>query len=165
GNPADSLRSVDRVFGAVAIGPDANGNGKTDQSEVVTVPRSLLNKGLVSQAVFDNKFLLPFPPSGPQFFLVPGNNQVTVVWQQSGTETDTVGDPYFQIARKQRVPDLSTPNPTDSIPNALYDPNYRQRDVEGYRVYRGRTSGDLQMIAQFDYTGTIITDYTASFDY
>jgi hypothetical protein len=47
----------------------------------------------------------------------------------------------------------------------LFDPNYRQRDVEGYRIYRGRTSGDVQLIAQFDYTGTQMIDYTASFDY
>ena len=42
---------------------------------------------------------------------------------------------------------------TDGAPNALYDPNFRQRDVEGYRIYRGRTDNpsELQLIAQFDY--------------
>ncbi len=37
--------------------------------------------------------------------------------------------------------------------NPLYDPNFRGLDVEGYRVYRGRTNNpaELQMIAQFDY--------------
>ncbi len=161
---ADTLRSVDRVFGAISV-IDDNANGRIDQAEVRTVPRSLLNKGLIAQAVFDNKFLLPFPPNGPEFFVVPGDNQVTIVWKQSTTETDTIGDPYFQIARQARVPDLSTPDPTDSIPNPLYDPNYRQRDVEGYRLYRGRTTGDLQLIAQFDYSGTQIIDKTAAFQY
>jgi hypothetical protein len=147
----DTLRSVDRIFGAVSIVGDTNGNGKIDQTEVRTVPRSLLNKGLVAQAVFDAKFLLPFPPASPDFFLVPGDNQVTVVWKQSTTETDTVGDPYFKVAR-------------DST-SVLFDPNYLQRDVEGYRIYRGRTSGDLQLIAQFDYATSQIIDYTAAFDY
>ncbi|HEV2670388.1 MAG TPA: hypothetical protein VGU74_04805, partial [Gemmatimonadales bacterium] len=154
---ADTLRSVDRVFGAISIVGDTGGafgggpNGKIDQSEVRTVPRSLLNKGLVGQAVFDARFLLPFPPAAPDFFLVPGDNAVTVVWKQSPTETDTLGDPYYKVAH-------------DSL-SVLSDKNYLKRDVEGYRIYRGRTSGDLQLIAQFDYAGTFITDYTAAFDY
>jgi hypothetical protein len=147
----DTLRSVDRVFGALSIVGDTNGNGRIDQTEVRTVPRSLLNKGLVAQAVFNAKFLLPFPPAGPEFFLVPGNNQVTVVWKPSTTETDLIGDPYYKVA-------------SDST-SVLFDPNYRQRDVEGYRIYRGRTSGDLQLIAQFDYSGTQMVDFTATFDY
>jgi hypothetical protein len=153
----DTLRSVDRVFGAISLVGDTGGavgggpNGRIDQNEVRTVPRSLLNKGLVAQAVFDAKFLLPFPPASPQFFLVPGDNQVTIVWQQSTTETDAIGDPYFGIAS----------NPT----SVLYDPNYRQRDVEGYRVYRGRTSGALELVAQFDYEGKQLTDRTAAFQY
>jgi hypothetical protein len=153
----DSLRSVDRVFGAISIVGDTGGalaggpNGRIDQNEVRTVPRSLLNKGLVAQAVFNARFLLPFPPSAPDFFLIPGDNEVTIVWKQSQTETDTIGDPYFKVAS----------DPT----SALYDPNYRRRDVEGYRIYRGRTSGDLQLVAQFDFTGTTMIDYTAAFDY
>lgn len=157
----DTLRAVDRVFGAISVNDD-DGNGTIEQTEVRTVPRSLLDKGLVAQAVFNNKFLLPFPPASPQFFLVPGNNQVTVVWQQSGTETDAVGDPYFQIASQDSVIDPTTGL---LVPNALYDPNYRQRDVEGYRVYRGRTSGNLELIAQFDYAGTRMIDSTAAFTY
>jgi len=148
GGATDSLRAIDRVIGAVSV-KDKNLDGVIDQNEVVTVPRSLLNRGLVAQAVFDAKFLLPFPPDPPEFFLVPGDNQVTVVWRASATETS--GDPYYQIAS----------NPTSK----LYDPNYRLNDVEGYRVYRGRTTGDLQLVAQFDYGGTEIRDYTGAFNY
>jgi hypothetical protein len=153
----DTLRSVDRVFGAISVVGDTGGalaggpNGRIDQNEVRTVPRSLLNKGLVAQAVFNAHFLLPFPPAAPEFFLVPGDNEVSVVWKPSTTETDTIGDPYFKVA--------SDPS------SVLFDPNYKQRDVEGYRIYRGRTSGDLQLIAQFDYAGTRFIDKTAAFDY
>jgi hypothetical protein len=153
----DSLRAVDKVFGAISVVGDTGGalgggpNGKIDQNEVRTVPRSLLDKGSVAQAVFGARFLLPFPPAAPDFFLVPGNNQVTVVWKPSTTETDAVGDPYYSVAH-----DSTT---------VLYDPNYRQRDVEGYRIYRGRTAGALELVAQFDYTGTVFTDSTAAFDY
>ncbi|MGI9040519.1 MAG: hypothetical protein ACR2HK_05330, partial [Gemmatimonadales bacterium] len=45
--------------------------------------------------------------------------------------------------------------------NPLFDPNYRQLDVEGYRVYRGRVDSpnELSIVAQFDYAGTFITDF------
>ncbi len=151
----DTLRTVDHIFGAVNLVGDTGGkpgggpNGKIDQNEVNVVPRSLLGKGLVAQAVFDAHFLLPFPPDAPQFFLVPGDNQVTVVWKQ--TDTEQTGDPYFAVAG-----DASSP---------LYDPNYREFDVEGYRVYRGRTSGDLQVVAQFDKAGTNFIDFTGELNY
>ena len=156
-NPS-RVRPIERVMGWVSDS-DANNDSIIQQNEVTTAPRSLLNKALVAQAVFDNKFLLPFSPDAPQFFLVPGDNQVTVVWQK--TESEATGDPYFQVASKPIVLD-SLGNPS---PNPLYDPNFRQFDVEGYRIYRGRTAGQLELVAQFDYDGTQLIDYTAAFDY
>jgi hypothetical protein len=145
-----AVRQIERVFGW-ASQADTNGDNSIEQYEVNTVPRSLLNKGLVAQAVFEGKFLLPFAPKPPQFFLIPGDNQITVVWQKSETETIQAkgGDPFFELAS----------NPA----SRLYDPNFRQYDVEGYRIYRGRTSGALQLIAQFDYAGTNMIDYTGAF--
>jgi hypothetical protein len=127
---------------------DVNGDGTLQQNEVQTYPGSLLDKAKVAQAIFDNKFLLPFAPEAPEFYLVPGDNQVTVVWKKSSTETVQAGggDPYYGLAS----------DPT----SALYDPDYRQYDVEGYRIWRGRTTAELQVIAQFDYAGTSITDFT-----
>ncbi|OLC99046.1 MAG: hypothetical protein AUI88_02455 [Gemmatimonadetes bacterium 13_1_40CM_3_70_8] len=151
----DTLRTVDRLMGATTpFLPDANSNGRVDQDEIVTVPRSLLNKGLVAQAVFDAKFLLPFPPDAPDFFLVPGDNSVTVVWRESASETG--GDPYFQVAKDSLVA---------GSPNALFDHDYREFDVEGYRIYRGRTTGDLKVIAQFDKAGDFFVDYTGEVNY
>src|ERR1041384_2737387 len=146
---SDTLRSIDHVIGATSIVGDTNGNNKIDQFEVRTVPRSLLNKGLVAQAVFDAKFLLPYPPDPPEFFLVPGDNQVTVVRQASTTET--TGDPFYVVASDNTLP--------------IYDANYRQFAVDGYRIYRGRTTGDLQVVAQFDYAGTEMLDFSAAFNY
>lgn len=145
------VRQIERVMGWVTQ-KDTNLDNRIEQNEVSTVPRSLLNKALVAQAVFDAKFLLPFSPDAPNFFLIPGDNQVTIVWQKSRTE-DPVngGDPYFQIGS----------DPT----SALYDPNFRKFDVEGYRIYRGRTPGALQLVAQFDYAGTSMTDYTGAFNW
>jgi hypothetical protein len=127
---------------------DANGDGTLTQNEVQTAPGSLLDKAKVAQAIFDNKFLLPFAPESPDFYLVPGDGQVTVVWKKSSTETVKAlgGDPYYKVAGDPA--------------SALYDPDYRQYDVEGYRVWRGRTGAEMQVVAQFDYAGTTLTDFT-----
>lgn len=142
----DTLRALDRAAGWISHS-DVNGDGTITQDEVTTVPRSLLNKSLVAQAVFDARFLLPFAPEVPEFYLVAGDNEVTIAWTRSVTET--VGDPFFAVA--------------SDVTNALYDPNFREFDVEGYRIWRGRTQAQMEMIASFDYAGTTITDYTGQF--
>ena len=116
------------------------------QDSVRTVPSSLLDKAKVAQAIFDSKFLLPFAPISPDFFMIPGDRQVTILWRPSQSETQ--GDAYFAIAN-------------DPTQGTRYDPAYRQFDVEGYRVYRGRvdTPNQLELVAQFDYTGTQIFDF------
>ena len=108
------------------------------------IPGSLLGKARTAQTVFDSRFLAPTAPAAPDFFLIPGDNHVTVVWRPSLTET--VGDPYFSTAQ----------SPTS------FDPDFRQFDVAGYRLYRG-TRGDaasLRLLAQFDTPGDTWTDLT-----
>ena len=146
---------------------DLNGDGIIEQDEVQTAPRSLLAKALTAQAIFDNKFLLPFAPESPTFYLVPGDGQVTVAWQKSNTENATCstppcGDPYYGIASAPVITDSTTVPPTVKA-NPLYDPDYRQFDVEGYRIWRGRTASEMKVIAQFDYVGTTVTDYVGQF--
>ena len=142
------VRLIEEIAGWVSAA-DTNMSGAIEQFEVTSVPRSLLDKSLVAQAVFDNKFLLPFAPEAPQFFLVPGDNQVTVVWEPSPSEA--IGDPFFVVASDPGSP--------------LFDANFRQFDVEGYRIYRGRTPGQLELVAQFDYAGTTFVDFSGAFDY
>jgi hypothetical protein len=154
---ADNANPVDSVAGFRGFTSDLDGNGVPDQGEFSPpVPGSLLDKALVAQQVFNFKFLLPFAPEAPDFFLIPGNNQVTVLWRPSPTET--TGDPFFEVASEPVITDPVTGIPG---PNPLYDPNYRQFDVEGYRVYRGRVDSpnELSLIAQFDYQGTFIPDF------
>jgi hypothetical protein len=155
---ADNPNRVDSVAGFTGYTGDANSDGVADQGEFnLPVAGSLLGKALVAQTVFNLGFLLPFAPESPDFFLVPGDNQVTVLWRPSATEA--TGDPYFQVAS---APTLPNPlDPTATIANPLYDPNYRQFDVEGYRIYRGRVDSpnELSLIAQFDYAGTTISDF------
>ena len=70
-----------------------------------------------------------------------------MAWQTSSTEA--LGDPFFAIA--------------SNIASALYDPNFRKFDVEGYRIWRGRTSGTMEVVASFDYQGSTIRDFTGQF--
>jgi hypothetical protein len=148
---AAGANPIDSVAGYQGF-TDANGDGRVEQGEFKVVPGSLLGKALVAQTLFDNRFLLSSSaPDAPDFFLVPGPNQVAVIWQPSATETE--GDPSFGI--------VSEPTRPDGAVNPNYDPNYRRFDVEGYRIYRGRvdTPSQLQLVAQFDYANTFIVDW------
>jgi hypothetical protein len=150
---AANANAVDTMTGFRRYLGDLDGDGQVDQEEIDAVPGSLLGKARLAQAVFDNRFLLPFAPDSPEFFLVPGDNQVTVLWKPSPSEASE-GDPFFSVA--------SQPSLIGGVPNPLYDPNYRKFDVEGYRIYRGRVDApnELALIAQFDYQGTFISDFT-----
>jgi hypothetical protein len=123
---------------------DVNGDNIVQQGEFTVVPGSLLGKSLAAQAIFDGRFVSPVPPIAPDYFLIPGDNQVTVVWRPSISEQN--GDPYFSAAQSP----------------ATYDPNYRQYDVAGYRVYRGdrADASSLRLLAQFDISGDLMTDRT-----
>jgi len=159
GNPVRLTSASLLAAGANQVDSLTGFNGFTDfespdtvtQKEFRTIPGSLLNKALTAQVIFDNGFLLPFAPNTPNFYLIPGNNQVSIVWQPSASEVQ--GDPYYVVASNPGTP---------VEPNVLYDPNYRQYDVEGYRIYRGRVdnSGQLTLVAQFDYAGTQMNDFT-----
>ncbi|HJR15558.1 MAG TPA: hypothetical protein VJ808_01795, partial [Gemmatimonadales bacterium] len=155
GRMVDGVNAIDRLGGYLGSS-DANDNGQVEQEEFQVVPGSLLGKARVAQAVFDGGFLLPFSPEPAPFFLIPGDNQVTVLWQPS--ESEKAGDPFFASANPASI---TPPGGGAPVPNPLYDPNYRQNDVEGYRIYRGRVDSpnSLQLLAQFDYAGTLISDY------
>ena len=152
---AGGANQVDSVAGFTGY-TDANGDNIVQQTEVSVVPNSLLGKAGTAQQIFNTRFLLPFAPETPAFFLIPGNNQVSVLWQPSASEAG--GDPFFAVASSPTVPDPVTGTPTT---NLLFDPNYREKDVEGYRIYRGRVDSpnSLSLIAQFDYAGTFIRDW------
>ncbi|HEX3927530.1 MAG TPA: hypothetical protein VHW65_05995, partial [Gemmatimonadales bacterium] len=153
------VNKVDSLSGFVSYtGGQLNLDGSKHspvQGDFQVQKGSLLDKANVAQNVFNHHFLLPFAPDPPTFFLIPGEAQVTILWKPSASET--TGDAFFAIASSP-----TSTNPDGTIgPNALYDPNYRKFDVEGYRIFRGRTDSpsQLQLLAQFDYAGTVFNDY------
>ena len=159
---SDPIRAIEIASGYIGpragTCPDETGEERLSQYDIEVVPNSLLGRGMVAQAIFDNKFLLGFAPEAPPFYLVPGDNRVTVVWQPSATEVN--GDPFIEAARDSITLDAEG----QPVVNTLYDPNYREFDVEGYRIYRGTSPANLQLIAQFDKAGTVFTDVTCITD-
>ena len=81
-----------------------------------------------------------------------------MLWRPSPTRDDG-----RSVLPGRQPADHYRPGDRHRRPNPLYDPNYRQFDVEGYRVYRGRVDSpnELALMAQFDYQGTFITDFTS----
>jgi len=151
----NAVTAIERGAGWVSYdGPGPSGSlyppdvehpsNRIDQFDVSVVPGSLLGRALVAQSVYENSFLLGFAPEPPAFYLVPGDDNVTVIWEPSASET--LGDPFYEVA--------SDPE------SALYNPNYRQFDVEGYRIWRGTTRGQLELVAQFDFDATSYRDFT-----
>ncbi|HEV8124780.1 MAG TPA: hypothetical protein VGP80_11080 [Gemmatimonadales bacterium] len=152
---AGGVNRIDSIAGFLGAA-DASGDGVLQGDEFVSVPRSLYGKAQLAQAIFDHQFLLPSAPAAPEFFLIPGDNQVSVIWRP--TTSEQTGEPFFNITKDPQVMNAQGV----LVGNPLYDPNFRQFDVEGYRVYRGRVDdpGALTMVASFDYAGTVISDYS-----
>jgi hypothetical protein len=151
----NDIKTIERGAGWISYeGPGPTGplypasvehpSNRIDQFDVRAVPGSLLGRALVAQTVFENQFLLGFPPEQPAFYLVPGDDNVTVVWEPSTTES--AGDPFYEVAGDPE--------------SALYNPNYRQFDVEGYRIWRGTVRGQLELIKQFDFEDSRFYDRT-----
>jgi hypothetical protein len=84
--------------------------------ELVTIQRA-------AQVIFDAGFLAPAPPPKPDMTLIPGDQQITIVW----SDVSQVPDPFFDVAG----------DPT----NPAFDPLFRELDFEGYVLVRS-TSGD-----------------------
>jgi hypothetical protein len=133
---ASGANLIDSISGFLSY-QDDNVDGVVQGEEFRTVRGSFLHKAQLAQLIFDRGFSVPGAPTAPEFFLVPGDDQVAVLWRPSATETS--GDSYFTVANDPASP--------------AYDPNYRQFDTEGYRIYRGRTDDParLTLIAQYDY--------------
>ncbi len=150
------VNTVDSMTGYAGYLADFNNDHIVQQDEIRVVPGSLLGKALTAQSVFNTKFSAVESPKDPQFFLIPGDSKVTIIWKPSQSEAD--GDSYCDVAKG-----LGTlvGLPTGAAP-VSYDPNFRCHDVEGYRIYRGTRgdAGNLQLLTQFDKGGTTFLDST-----
>ena len=138
----DPITNIERAAGWISTNACPPEGRPLDPFDVAVVEQSLLHKAQVAQTLFDNRFLLPAAPEPPEFQLIPGDDQVTVIWEPSGTEQS--GDPFGSAAVDPASP--------------LYNPNFRADDLEGYRIYRSSDGVNFALIAQFDRIGTTFID-------
>ncbi len=94
-----------------------------------------------AQQAYDNNWIMPEPPPGPNVTAIPGDGRVTLIWDDL---PESAKDRFFPLA------------PT------LQNPYYVEQDFQGYKVYRSRTGtpGDWQLLAQFDKRDGIIYEDT-----
>jgi hypothetical protein len=71
----------------------------------------------LAQGLYDLGFLEAAAPRGPRLTLLPGDRQVTVLWDESPVRAADPNYPAF----------------------VQYDPDYREYDFEGFRLWRSRT--------------------------
>jgi len=90
-----------------------------------------------AQFIYDQGWLLPGPPPSPNITLVPGDNQVRIVWDNL---PETKPDKYWEKVASQ--------------PGPGYDPKYRGYDFQGYMVYKSEDGIDWELIGQCDLRDT-----------
>jgi len=86
-----------------------------------------------AQFIFDQNWLLPGPPPPPTVTLIPGDAQITLLWD---TSAETYPDPYYDV-----VGDPAS---------ALYDSFYLQYDFQGYGVWKSTDGQDYELLARVD---------------
>jgi hypothetical protein len=102
----------------------------------------LANTANNAQYIYDQGWLLPSPPLAPNTRLIPGDNQVRIVWDNLPEVTP---DPYWVRV----VGDPNSPS---------YDPRYLGYDFQGYMLYRSRDGSNWSLLSQWDREDTIPRD-------
>jgi len=138
---------------------DRNATKSFEQNEVVTAPRSLLNKALVAQRWFDTSSCCPSRPT-----------RRSSSWCRATTRRRCVaedrfrGRPAIRITRWPSAVTVARTRPQNPF-RILCRSNFRQFDVEGVRVYPRSHDRPAGAGRQFDYAGTTLRTSTGGFDY
>jgi len=127
--PQQMVRLVIACIAAPFGGPNQNWQDRPIDSLIHLA--KLANQ---AQFIYDQGWLLPGPPLAPNMTLVPGDNQVRIVWDNLPEVTP---DPYWLKVAS----DTSKPG---------WDPLYRGYDFEGYIVYKSKNGSDWEILGQCD---------------
>jgi len=162
--PAQLLAQAYKNVATGELIPGAN------QSPVFDNLRAL---ALVAQASGNAGFIQPVAPPSPNFTQIPGDRQITVVWN---TAPVTASNPFgrlvlapFNLEEPVATGIILDPDQIvffggqfqtaaqagiagQEVTNVNFNPAFVAFDFEGFRVYRSRTglSDDAELIAQFD---------------
>ncbi len=96
---------------------------------------ALVRADCSGQSVYDLHWYLPGPPSAPALACLPGDKQVTLIWNNA---SEAESDKYYPVISNPESP--------------LYDPYYKQFDFQGFRVWRSQTGkpGDWTLLGSCD---------------
>ncbi len=136
--PQQMVRLVIACMGAPYGGP-----GQMWQNRPIDSLVHLAKLANQAQFIYDQGWLLPGPPLAPNMTLVPGDNQVRIVWDDLPERTP---DPYWQKV----AGDTTKPG---------WDPLYRGYDFQGYMVYKSKNGSDWGILAQCDLADSITFNY------
>ena len=136
--PGQMERLVIACIGAPYGGPNPSWQNRPIDSLV-----HLAKVANQAQFIYDQGWLLPGPPLSPNITLVPGDNQVRIVWDNLPEVTP---DPYWLKVAS----DTTKPG---------WDPMYKGYDFEGYVVYKSANGTDWQILAQCDLADSITFNY------
>jgi hypothetical protein len=92
------------------------------------------------QFIYDKNWLLPGPPPPPNLTCIPGDKEVTLVWDN---QSEIAADPYYDIVSQQ---------------GPLFDPYYLQYDFEGYGIWKSLTgeTGEWELLSRCDKANGIV---------
>jgi hypothetical protein len=125
------------------IGAPFGGPGQVWASRPIDSLVHLAKVANQAQFIYDQGWLLPGPPLSPNITLVPGDNQVRIVWDNVPEVTP---DPYWlKVAGDSTKPG--------------YDPRYRGYDFQGYVVYKSANGVDWKILAQCDIADSVTFNY------
>jgi len=141
--PFDLLNTPDaeakRVVAAFYFARPAKAEVDLNNLTVAGEFKPIIELSAVAREVHRNGFIVPSPPPPPNMKLIPGDRQVTITWDDTPVETV---DPFASTGIAAAYP------PVEQFPGL----SYRERDFEGFRVYRSLTGNpdDAKLIAQYD---------------
>jgi hypothetical protein len=118
--PPDSVTNIT----VAVIAAEYPGSGGTPPTIWDTL--QLARVAAEAQFIYDQGWLLPEPPPNPNIRLIPGDKKVTITWDNS---SELVPDKFYPVAQ---TPDTTSPS---------YNPDYKQFDFEGYKLYRSEDNG------------------------
>ncbi|MDH5185512.1 MAG: hypothetical protein OEW70_00425 [candidate division WOR-3 bacterium] len=125
--------SVTNIIVAV-IAAEYPGSGGSPPTVWDTLP--LAKVAAEAQFIYDQGWLLPEPPPNPTVRLIPSDHKVTITWNNL---SELVPDKFYPVAQ---TTDTTSPS---------YNPNYKEYDFEGYKIYRSDDGGvNWLLLAQCD---------------
>lgn len=133
---------VATIIVAAIAAPYGDANEPWAQRDTTDL-KQLCKAAAAAQFIYDQGWILPSPPLAPNVTLIPGDNQIRIVWDDIAEKTP---DPYYAIASNPSSPG--------------YDPAYLEFDLEGYKVFKSTDGVNWQLLTQCDLMNGIVFEDT-----